>query len=155
MGPLAVGSSSRSAAWREPATISRSRDASPSCRFSRHRLWGSLTISKTHRCGAPSASMPSPWTPAPDRTRGSPAQGAQRKTRSALCDCSQRALGKGAGDNLLSHRVAPAVPSAPEGLTSVFGMGTGGTPRLSSPAKVMYPHPCLATEWDAGRRYSH
>ena len=41
-----------------------------------------------------------------------------------------------AGDNLLSHRVAPAVPSAPEGLTSVFGMGTGGTPRLSSPAKV-------------------
>ena len=26
---------------------------------------------------------------------------------------------------LLSHRVTPAVPSALEGLTSVFGMGTG------------------------------
>ena len=31
------------------------------------------------------------------------------------------------GSDLLSHRPAPAVPSAVEGLTSVFGMGTGVT----------------------------
>jgi hypothetical protein len=29
------------------------------------------------------------------------------------------------GSDLLSHSVAQAVPSAREGLTSVFGMGTG------------------------------
>ena len=32
------------------------------------------------------------------------------------------------GDDLLSHVVSNAVPSALEGLTSVFGMGTGVTP---------------------------
>jgi hypothetical protein len=37
------------------------------------------------------------------------------------------------GDYLLSHAVARAVPSAPEGLTAVFGMGTGGTPPTLSP----------------------
>ena len=34
------------------------------------------------------------------------------------------------GSDLLSHAVAHAVPSAVEGLTSVFGMGTGVTPLL-------------------------
>jgi len=32
------------------------------------------------------------------------------------------------GNDLLSHPVTRAVPSALEGLTSVFGMGTGVTP---------------------------
>jgi hypothetical protein len=32
------------------------------------------------------------------------------------------------GGDLLSHAVAHAVPSALEGLTSVFGMGTGVSP---------------------------
>ena len=36
-------------------------------------------------------------------------------------------LGITAGSDLLSHTVARAVPSAVSGLTSVFGMGTGGT----------------------------
>ena len=36
------------------------------------------------------------------------------------------------GNDLLSHGL-PVVPSAQEGLTSVFGMGTGGTPLLWSP----------------------
>jgi transposase-like protein len=36
-----------------------------------------------------------------------------------------------AGGDVLSHRVASAVPSAQEGLTAVFGMGTGVTPPLS------------------------
>ena len=42
------------------------------------------------------------------------------------------------GSNLLSHRVAPAVPSALWSLTSVFGMGTGGASELSPPTKVTY-----------------
>ena len=37
------------------------------------------------------------------------------------------------GDDLLSHTVASAVPSALRGLTTVFGMGTGVTPSLKSP----------------------
>ena len=36
---------------------------------------------------------------------------------------------------LLSHRIAPAVPSALEGLTSVFGMGTGVAPPALPPGK--------------------
>ena len=32
---------------------------------------------------------------------------------------------KRAGDDVLSHPVAQAVPSAQRGLTTVFGMGTG------------------------------
>ena len=38
------------------------------------------------------------------------------------------------GDALLSHRVAPAVPSARVGLTSGFGMGPGVPPQQESPA---------------------
>ena len=34
------------------------------------------------------------------------------------------------GNDLLSHGVAPEVPSAEEGLTTVFGMGTGVSPLL-------------------------
>ena len=37
------------------------------------------------------------------------------------------------GSALLSHKVSQAVPSAQEGLTTVFGMGTGVTPPLSQP----------------------
>ena len=38
---------------------------------------------------------------------------------------------------LLSHKVALAVPSAQRGLTSEFGMGSGVSPALSSPAEVI------------------
>jgi hypothetical protein len=37
------------------------------------------------------------------------------------------------GGYLLSHAVTHAVPSAQEGLTSVFGMGTGVTPPIRPP----------------------
>ena len=37
------------------------------------------------------------------------------------------------GDFLVSHTLARAVQSGLKGLTSVFGMGTGGTPSLRSP----------------------
>ena len=42
-------------------------------------------------------------------------------------------LFKKSGNNLLSQAVTSQVPSAHEGLTSVFGMGTGGSLLLSSP----------------------
>ena len=37
------------------------------------------------------------------------------------------------GNALLSHKVTLAVPSAQEGLTAVFGMGTGVAPPLMPP----------------------
>ncbi len=37
---------------------------------------------------------------------------------------------KRSGSDLLSRAVSRGVPSALEGLTSVFGMGTGGTPPM-------------------------
>ena len=43
-------------------------------------------------------------------------------------DCSQRLPEKKDGGYLLSHGCA--VPSARAGLTSLFGMGRGGTPPL-------------------------
>lgn len=43
-------------------------------------------------------------------------------------------VSKGAGDDLLSHTVSRAVPSALEGLTTEFGMGSGRAPPLGSPA---------------------
>ena len=41
------------------------------------------------------------------------------------------------GDDLLSHTVTHAVPSALRSLTSVFGMGTGGASSLWSPKKLL------------------
>jgi hypothetical protein len=46
---------------------------------------------------------------------------------------AKRAFGNNSGDFLLSHAVTRAVPSAPAGLTSVFGMGTGVTLPTESP----------------------
>ena len=40
------------------------------------------------------------------------------------------------GNFLLSHTLARAVPSGLRGLTSVFGMGTGGTLSLGSPKTI-------------------
>ena len=42
-----------------------------------------------------------------------------------------------AGDHLISHTLSRAVPSAQRGLTSVFGMGTGGTLAVWSPANLV------------------
>jgi hypothetical protein len=52
------------------------------------------------------------------------------------------------GSDLLSHAVTHAVPSAVEGLTSVFGMGTGVTPLLWPPGKA----PAAAAEREARSR---
>jgi hypothetical protein len=44
-----------------------------------------------------------------------------------------RAFRFNCGDDLLSHTLSRTVQSALRGLTSVFGMGTGGTPAVRSP----------------------
>src|SRR5579862_9549004 len=44
-----------------------------------------------------------------------------------------------AGNDLLSHTLSRAVQSALRGLTSVFGMGTGGTPAVISPTNLIAP----------------
>jgi hypothetical protein len=41
------------------------------------------------------------------------------------------------GNDLLSHSLTAAVSSALEGLTSVFEMGTGGTPPVRSPRSYL------------------
>ena len=52
---------------------------------------------------------------------------------------AQALLCQGPGSDLLSHPVARAVPSALEGLTSVFGMGTGVAPPLWPPGTPKHP----------------
>ena len=42
------------------------------------------------------------------------------------------------GDDLLSHTLSRAVQSALRGLTSVFGMGTGISPAVKSPASLTW-----------------
>ena len=49
------------------------------------------------------------------------------------------------GNVLLSRAVSSQVPSALKGLTSVFGMGTGGTPSPSSPETVNFFFPHILT----------
>ena len=60
-----------------------------------------------------------------------------------------------AGDDLLSHTVSRAVTSAQRGLTSVFGMGTGGTPAVRSPTllrcRLLHPRRQGAVTLDHAR----
>ena len=44
---------------------------------------------------------------------------------------------KKSGGDLLSHKVTPAVSSARQGLTSVFGMGTGVTLAAKPPENLI------------------
>ena len=70
------------------------------------------------------------------------AAGSKARARSNLLE---RALLNNPGDFLLSPAVSRAVPSAPAGLTSVFGMGTGVTLPTKSPEnllRALYFHHC-------------
>ena len=49
---------------------------------------------------------------------------------------------RGAGDGLLSRGLAAGVPSALQGLTAVFGMGTGVAPTLRPPASLLADKAC-------------
>src|SRR6266542_6979333 len=54
-----------------------------------------------------------------------------------------------AGDDLLSHTLSRAVQSALRGLTSVFGMGTGGSPAVRSPTKSVVSPQLVRARADA------
>src|SRR6266566_4567173 len=51
------------------------------------------------------------------------------------------------GDDLVSHTVARAVPSAQRGLTSVFGMGTGVTLSVRLPENLNSKNGSLTTQY--------
>src|SRR5438132_2202579 len=51
-----------------------------------------------------------------------------------------------AGNDLRSHTLSRAVPSAQQGLTSVFGMGTGGTPAVRSPTTCSRQHSAVSRQ---------
>src|SRR5437764_7911585 len=50
------------------------------------------------------------------------------------------------GNDLRSHTLSRAVPSAQRGLTSVFGMGTGGTPAVRSPTTCSRQHSAVSRQ---------
>src|SRR6266478_593700 len=56
------------------------------------------------------------------------------------------------GNFLRSHTLARAVPSGLKGLTSVFGMGTGGSPSLWSPRTVQMALAFMPALLQFGRR---
>jgi hypothetical protein len=56
-------------------------------------------------------------------------------------------LARKMGDDLLSHEVYPAVPSALAGLTSLFGMGRGVSPPPSSPFLESGKYSVLKHAW--------
>ena len=70
-----------------------------------------------------------------DARTHTPAMRYQQESVPNLADKQKKSqYGLWDGDALLSHRVAPAVPSAHVGLTSGFGMGPGVPPQQESPA---------------------
>jgi hypothetical protein len=76
---------------------------------------------------------PRPGRPVP-RPRPTKAGACTRRRRRPGCQRPRaRKRAEKMGDDLLSHRVSPAVPSALAGLTSLFGMGRGVSPPPSSP----------------------
>ena len=98
---------------------------------------GGLRLNAKKAAGRPGKSMPAAFLPrdkqeSPTKEKrdphGSPSPGALFAPPRP--EPAQRA--PGAGGALVSHRVAPAVPSALAGLTSGFGMGPG-VPRPPGP----------------------
>src|SRR3954462_13206682 len=57
-------------------------------------------------------------------------------------DKSPGVFQRDAGDGLLSRVLSNGVPSALQGLTTVFGMGTGVAPALQSPAIIKMTLDC-------------
>ena len=69
-----------------------------------------------------------------------PQVGLEPTTLRLTAECSAIELLRNmeSGSDLLSRAVSSQVPSALKGLTSVFGMGTGVTPSLSPPERVIF-----------------
>jgi hypothetical protein len=101
--------------------------------------------------GAPCRGTTTIAIPHPDDNREAPHRGTSAVPTPTLVGGPGRQLGRRAGPgqvrllepegtesggDLLSQGVSAQVPSALEGLTSVFGMGTGVTPPLSPPKPI-------------------
>jgi hypothetical protein len=56
----------------------------------------------------------------------------------SLRDGSQLNKKSSVGNDLLSQRLAPQLPSALKGLTTGFGMGPGVPPSLTSPTEHLF-----------------
>ena len=79
---------------------------------------------------------------------------AVEKRKSPSSKVRRRAQKENSGSVLLSHTVTHVVPSALEGLTSVFGMGTGVAPPLSPPKREKDDNFTFAAgklKWDYGQ----
>jgi hypothetical protein len=107
------------------------------------RVWGTRSMTPQKKPGHPSKDQ---------------SQRSARSTRST-------AKGKGqsdfsdwplfnAGNDLLSHTLSRAVQSALRGLTSVFGMGTGGTPAVRSPTSRSCQLSAVSSQLLAGANVS-
>ena len=84
-----------------------------------------------------------PWAVAP-------IEDADRRLMKNNC-CNLQQLYLESGGDLLSRAVTSQVPSALKGLTSVFGMGTGGTPSSLPPEMVSviissHPDDCTVSD---------
>jgi hypothetical protein len=94
------------------------------------------TTAKVYKSVRRTAMMFASALPRHPRTSGSVGPRAwwpdARRARTAGCRPGSSGL-EGVGGAVLSHRAAPAVPSAQQGLTSEFGMGSGVSPALSPP----------------------
>ena len=78
----------------------------------------------------------------------------KRKTPATFKKVTGVSLKELVGDDLLSHNVSVAVPSALEGLTSEFEMGSGGPPPLKPPTKLFaYPSFSDSSEYSIRARY--
>ena len=101
---------------------------------------------RAHRTGARGHSRRPPSAdrqPGPGRGRCGPcvedrlsrraSQRAPATPEPAAEGAARRGRNENPGDDLFSQEVAPQVSSALESLTSVFGMGTGGSSPLASP----------------------
>ena len=87
--------------------------------------------------------------PEPLRLREAPQVGLEPTTLRLTAECSAIELLRNmeSGSDLLSRAVSSQVPSALKGLTSVFGMGTGVTPSLSPPERVIEVCAVLKSSW--------
>ena len=84
-----------------------------------------------------------------------PQVGLEPTTLRLTAECSAIELLRNmeSGGDLLSRTVTSQVPSALKGLTSVFGMGTGGTPSSLPPEMVSCLIPTLRSQSVSGLRH--
>ena len=156
LGNGSLGPSAREfAGQRAQATVQRQRRPKrtsltwPPPKTSRILGGARLNVNASWTRGLSKSSRQAAWTQNPEQgpngrsaqdnakveTESGPLRTEREKPRS---DFSLRGFGNKPGNDLLSHARARAVPSALEGLTSEFGMGSGMAPPTSSPEKLWW-----------------